>query len=278
MKARRDIKGKRAKKLERYQAKRNGSIEFNSLLSESKFTLTYRQSYIAFHEQLLSRQVESLPFSKGGGKDPTKRVHEYSLVLTQIYLHRAYNLYIGSFQALASNNVHLMALSIRGYLETVAAVGYLLKRLKSFQQGSISEDSLSDNLFKLLLGNKDKQLQEEIDDNFSAINVMSMLDEADKAFNSQIMEGNVPDKKMLRKIYESLCEFCHPNYDSASLSFQLDTDKGHLRFNHDFSEVLEHEGKIIEDLLIASFAFIKMFDKVVEIASSLKKVASEENA
>ncbi|KGR32627.1 hypothetical protein OA39_05015 [Vibrio campbellii] len=255
----------------RYRNKESDRSSFRQLLRATDYTWKSSDRYLGIYDSLISRQVEVVDFCKGQDVGSPIRLHDYSLALTQVYLHRALSLYVGAFQALASNNIYLMTLSIRGYLESVAGMGFLYKKLDSHQQGNIDDEALDKFLIKLLFGTKDQKLLDEVgNDDFTAINVMSMLDEADKAFNSKIMNGDVPDKKMLRTVYEWLCEFCHPNYDSASLSFELDKEKQVLVFKHNQSEVNELEGKLIQDVFIASYALLTMYDQVVVIAKSLK--------
>ncbi|WP_152604740.1 hypothetical protein [Vibrio campbellii] len=271
VKTRRDQKRKRAKNMLRYRNKESDRSSFRQLLRATDYTWKSSDRYLGIYDSLISRQVEVVDFCKGQDVGSPIRLHDYSLALTQVYLHRALSLYVGAFQALASNNIYLMTLSIRGYLESVAGMGFLYKKLDSHQQGNIDDEALDKFLIKLLFGTKDQKLLDEVgNDDFTAINVMSMLDEADKAFNSKIMNGDVPDKKMLRTVYEWLCEFCHPNYDSASLSFELDKEKQVLVFKHNQSEVNELEGKLIQDVFIASYALLTMYDQVVVIAKSLK--------
>ena len=51
------------------------------------------------------------------------------MVYRQVLLHRSILLFEGSLDAAADENVYSMALSIRGYFETTAALGYVHYRL-----------------------------------------------------------------------------------------------------------------------------------------------------
>ncbi|MDO6501217.1 hypothetical protein [Photobacterium sanguinicancri] len=271
VKARRDVKKKRAKKLRDRKNNHFGLMNFRELLGSINHPLQGREQYIEIHDELVARRVDILDFCESEPKGSLLRLNNYSLALTQVYLHRAYSLYIGAFQALAGNNIYLMTLSIRGFLEAVAGMGYLMSRVNSFKNGNISAEDLDNSLMVLLLGTKDEKIiDQDGSEIYSAKNVMSMLDAADKVFNSKVMNNQVPDRKMLRTTYEWLCEFCHPNFNSASLSYRLDKENQTLVFNHQNTTVTERESELIQNVFIGSYALIHMHDQTVVIADSLK--------
>ncbi|HCH0720506.1 TPA: hypothetical protein NKO89_004606 [Vibrio parahaemolyticus] len=270
VKARRDVKRSRARKLAQSLFARHDEFGAKCLIRKCKTENS--RLFVEIHDQLVERRLDDVSFRPAPPPEKIQdRILDISYALTQIYLHRAYKLFVGSFQSLYSENTYLMALSIRGFFESVAGMGYLLKKLNSYNSKHISEQKFDAELKKLLFGTRSKEFLDEFgQEEFEAINIMKMLDEADKVFRGKVMENTIPKDKMLRTQYEWLCEFCHPNHNSGSLSFTLDQEIQRLIFNHASNDIKNSEKNIISNLGIASHAFLGIFDEVLEQIELLK--------
>ncbi|MFH0261367.1 hypothetical protein ACGRH2_13250 [Vibrio barjaei] len=257
VKARRDIKRNRARKLQFWSGKSN----FASLVRSIPSLKLEKDQYVDLHTKLVSRteqKIDVLPKEVVG----IRRIRCYSEALNQVYLHRALNLYEGAFHSLSCINVYQMILSIRAIYETTAAIGFLHGRIDSFNEGNIGINALDKAIMELLLGSRDSKIL-ELDSNpqLLAKNVMTMLEHADKILSGKIMGGSKTKHKILKDCYEWLCEFCHPNFHSASIAYSLDKDSDSFLFNYDLSQLPEKDEKLIEYLLIPTFAFIDIFDR-----------------
>jgi hypothetical protein len=151
--------------------------------------------------------------SPGGDWGDAKRIRAYSLVLRQVLLHRAINLFEGALSALILDNVYTMALAIRGHFETTGALGYLHKRLDSLSQGSLDPTVVDQDIYTQLLGRRDGVIQEAPE----AKQVLSLLEHADRTVSKHIFGGTAKQYNMLTDCYTFLCEFSHPQ-----LSFEFD--------------------------------------------------------
>lgn len=270
IKARRDVKRKRALNMYSFYLKSpNRTKDFQQLLNNIDISIEDKKECIQIHQELINRNVDTIKLrelEKFGSKE---RLHDFSLALIQVYLHRTISLYEGSFQSLANNNTYLMSLSVRGLFETTAAIGFLYSRVNSYKESNISAVELDDILMKLLLGTRDKGiLEDNPSELYQANNVMKMLDYADKMFSSKIMKSDLIEPKMLRVSYEYLCEFCHPNFHSGSLAYELDKENQQLIFNHARQKLIKKEVNLTNYVFIGISSFIQMCDQIEEIVDS----------
>ena len=195
-----------------------------------------------------------------------KRIKEYALVLRQVFLHRGLKLFSGSFQALLENNVYSMVLSIRGHFETTAAMGYLHYKLNSLQKGQLNPQVVDKNIATQLLGTKDKQLLSHMVEKevFEAKQVLDMLEYADKYISKNIMGGKAKEHDILTDSYKFLCEFCHPNFHSNAVAFDIDKEEKAFKIRHD-DPMRDFEFNLIRYLLISNTIFLDFFDKIEEV-------------
>ncbi|WP_394245639.1 hypothetical protein [Vibrio astriarenae] len=269
VKARRDIKRNRARKLLSLHKSTDGESYFRNLVMSSSPLLDVDQ-YLDIYAKLESRTIKKigvLPKEIIG----IRRIQCYSHALNQVYLHRALNLFEGTFHSLIRVNAYQMLLSIRALYETTAAIGYLYSRVSSFERGTIDIAALDDDIMNLLLGSRDPNiLKLENNPQLLAKNVMTMLQHADKILSSDIMGGTKSEHKILKDSYEWLCEFCHPNYHSATLAYSLDKDSDSFIFNFGLTQLPKRDEKLVEYLLIPAFAFVDIFDRSQLLLDSLE--------
>ena len=273
IKTRRDIKRKRARNMRKFyisSVNNQTSLEnFVYLISTLRIPKEHEKEYIEIYQVLISLRVDSIPRKAGGTRGSLERLQSTSMSLNQVYLHRLISLYEGTFHALATKNYYLVALSMRALFETTAALGYLYNRLNSYSEGNIKPETLDEDLMILFLGTKDKFMQDS--NHYEPKNVMKMLDFADKVFVSKFLKNQAPSKKMLREIYEWLCEYCHPNFHSATIACQLDKENQQLNFNHfNKLDMRKTEMPIIEPIVIGTKAFVKMYYNSGQLIDSLK--------
>jgi hypothetical protein len=95
--------------------------------------------------------------------------------------------------------VAAMVLS-RSAVETACALWHLKELLESQIENGVQPD-LDDSIMRLLVGSKISALE------VAALNVLTFIDRADKKFPK------------LRRIYDNLSEFAHPNFSGTGGSF-----------------------------------------------------------
>ncbi len=90
---------------------------------------------------------------------------------------------------------------------------------------------------------------------------MKMLQYADKSISQYVLNGKAKEHLVLTDCYEWLCEFCHPNFHSNTLAFDLDKEKEAFIFRYDLP-LRERDVKIFEYILLSTDIFITLFDQI----------------
>ena len=189
-----------------------------------------------------------------------KRIREYALVLRQVLLHRAINLFEGALSALILGNVYTMTLAIRGHFETTGALGYLHERLYSLSRGKLDLEVVDQDICTQLIGRRDEDTQGI----YEAKQVLTLLEYADRTVSKNVMGGTAKQYDILTNCYKFLCEFSHPNFHSNSIAFDL--NKGKRQFVMRHSEPMKDiEFNLVGYLLLSSPIFVSLFDKVGDI-------------
>ena len=212
------------------------------------------------YKELVKRIETNLKASPAGDLGDVRRIREYSLVLRQVMLHRAINLFEGALSALVSENVYTMILAIRGHFETTGALGYLHKRLTSLSQGSVNSLVVDQDICALLLGGREGRPKNVPE----AKSILSLLEGADETVSKHIFGGTSKQYNMLKDCYKFLCEFSHPNHHSNSIAFDLQKEKRQITMRHGMP-MRDSEFNLIDNLLVCSPIFVDLFDRIGEI-------------
>jgi hypothetical protein len=218
------------------------------------------EEYETAHGELLARIEKICEASPGGEWGDARRIREYSLVLRQVLLHRAINLFEGALSALIFGNVYTMTLAIRGHFETTGALGYLHKRLDSLSRGKLDLKVVDQDICTQLIGRRDGDTQGI----YEAKQVLTLLEYADRTVSKNVMGGTAKQYDILTNCYNFLCEFSHPNFHSNSIAFDLKKKKRQfiMRYSEPMKDI---EFNLIGYLLISSPIFVSLFDKVGDI-------------
>jgi hypothetical protein len=210
-----------------------------------------------------ARMVSELKTRSWNELGDIERIRDYAPVVRQLLLHRAIKLTKGAGESVLNNNGYVLALSVRAHFETMAAIGYLNHRLKSLREGNITPEEVCDGILTQLFGTRDKKLLRWADtggfrkDGYKAIQVLTMLDCADKLERLDKFER----KLTLRQIYESLSEFCHPNFHSNELVFDPTIKKGSVIFRNE-DVLLDKELAPLNGLSVSTIALIEFYDGI----------------
>jgi hypothetical protein len=173
------------------------------------------------------------------------------LAYRQMALHRASYLFEGTLDAAMNENVYVMVLCMRAHVETTAAVGFLNKRLRSAVKQGISLAQLGEDIAAVVLGSKLAGNGRKIDPK----NVMSLIDAAD-----EILRQDLKAKTILRRIYDELCEFAHPNFASNFASFDLGkTNELAVRYGQRMRPL---DDSLLQSLLLSNILFCDLFDYI----------------
>lgn len=144
------------------------------------------------------------------GLDSSDLPYEYEYLIElntvlqmQLLLRRSKSLFNAIDNSIRSFNFIQLALCVRAHYEIVGSIGYLFCNLKKYINGEMDVKEIDELLGRMNLGNKQKEKKHP----FEPINVLTMIDSADKMLNEYF------DNKecILRDSYNWLSEFCHPN-------------------------------------------------------------------
>lgn len=209
--------------------------------------------------------VPALKAAPGRDIGDLGRIREYSIVLRQALLHRATKLTMAAGESLANNNGYSLALNVRAHFETTASIGYLHYRLNSMREGNITPEIMDRDILIQLLGTRDGVLLNQTGANgFEAKQILTMLEYADKSASQHVLGRKSYEHKMLVDIYKWLCEFCHPNFHSNKLAFNLDHKEGTFVFRHE-GALDKEEASILVALLISVPVFVAFYDGVEKL-------------
>ncbi len=218
------------------------------------------EEYEVAHSELLARIETVCKAPPQGSWGDTRRIREYSLILRQVLLHRAINLFEGALSALVLDNVYTMTLAIRGHFETTGAMGYLHKRLESLSSGHLDPEIIDRDICTQLLGRRDRVGQDVPE----AKQVLTLLEHVDKSVSKNILGGTSKQFDILTDCYAFLCEFSHPNFHSNSVAFDIDKQKRQFIIRHS-EPMRDCEFNLAGYLLISSPIFVDLFDKIGDI-------------
>ena len=211
----------------------------------------------------------------GGAKlGEPERVRRLVDLVRQVLLHRAVFLYEGALDLLVAGNPYAMILAIRGFFETAGATGYVHRRLSSAVEGSIELARADKDIGDVMKGTGQNWMREGETRMVDAVQVMTMLDKADESTRKHLLEA-WPAAPSLRKSYEHLCEWAHPNFNSHAVAIQLDHDRRGAK--HSFEPVMgEEEFATLGHLQLGASLYVLLHDDIDRLLDRLPKQRSPE--
>jgi hypothetical protein len=217
------------------------------------------------YKELVSRRIARIEAQPHGELGDARRIREYALVLRQILLHRAIKLFAGALDGLRNDNGYAMCLCIRGHYETTAALGYLHNRLHSLKQGSLSRETVHQDIATQILGTRDESMLSKLrHPSLEAKQILNLLEYADRSVSKHVLGGTSNKYAMLMDNYKFLCEFSHPNFHSNALAFAIDRENKCFVFNHD-KAILDRDANLIGYLLISNPLFVALYDRIAKL-------------
>ena len=189
-------------------------------------------------------------------KAPTHELIGQNIILyIQLLLRRSFILLRGCVESIENDNALSAMLNIRAHYEVTGAIGYLASYIEKYYSKSINDDEIIKILSRLNLGRKMEDLKEP----FESVNVLSMIDKADRLF----MKKSGEEKNILRDSYEWLSEFCHPNSYGLIGEGNFEKD-GILEFEVPKKKILNIFSNIIY-IDISMPIFFLFFDYIIEM-------------
>ena len=175
-------------------------------------------------KKLLSDRVEHFKYSRRA-KIPFK-VHSYIQTMNL----RMADFYEATDLLINSNHIIPSLTLIRTIFENVASTYRISSAIdNSIKSNKLTED-FDDLITKISFGTR-------YESDVKAINIMTNLDQLDKEFNG------------IRKIYEDLCEFVHPNSDGVEGSYsELNEQNGYT----DIFKVITKEHSVFDFFVTCS--------------------------
>ncbi len=187
------------------------------------------------------------------------------IIYIQLTLRRSLILLTGCIESVRSNNPLSAVLNVRAHYEVTGAIGYLSSKLKKYYAKEVGDEEIIEILSRLNLGRKKEELKKP----FESINVLSMIDEADKIF----MKKSGEKTKILRDSYEWLSEFCHPNAYGLLCEANFKKDKI-IEFKASKEKIIR-QYKNLEYLEISMPIFFLFYNYVIELLQENEEKRSD---
>lgn len=220
------------------------------------------EEYFAVLAEQEKRILPEIRVRPGRGLGELSRISDYADVLRQVLLHRAIKLTKSAGLSLVDENGYSLALSVRAHFETTASIGYLHYRQNSMREGNISPQVMDKDIMIQLLGSRDDGiLNTDGAEGFDAKQILTMLEYADKSVSKHIFGERANEHKMLMDIYKWLCEFCHPNFHSNKLAFDLNRQRESFVFRHE-RPLNKNESNVLGNLFISAPIFVALYDGI----------------
>jgi hypothetical protein len=162
---------------------------------------------LALAKQLASNIHDSLPKELYAGSFTLKSKLPYKATsFREVLIHRISDIADVAVELYESNRLVPAFIATRALVETTAMLYWLHQKPSEFLEKP-DEDAYDKFLMKGMLGSKDRTTKAE------SYNVLTAVDRLDKKF------------KGLRQMYDTLCEFTHPNWSGVMGSYsRIDKD------------------------------------------------------
>ncbi|GHT47369.1 hypothetical protein FACS189440_07660 [Bacteroidia bacterium] len=141
---------------------------------------------------------------------------------------------------------------IRAAFENIAVLNRVVLSIRKSLESNLLSDNFDELIMKIIFGTR-------YDEDVKAINILTQLDMLDKGYQG------------IRKFYDDLCEFVHPNWDGVEGSYSiLQEDKG----VKDILKVITKDHPIYNWFVACFIACMQIhIDLIAEIRNSLPQFA-----
>lgn len=206
-------------------------------------------------------------------KKPQRLLGQNGLKFLLSSLQRSRFLFTGLIDCLNRPNLTLSFLAVRSHFETTGSVAYYYSHLQQFYGGKIDFNKMDNILRRLSIGCKNFPVEEKKDPSWvDAINVLTLIDEADKLFNEMAKEK----MNVFRGSYDFLSEFCHPNLFGLTIHAEIINSRNPTWVVFHKSPLLKKKeySTLISHLMISSHFFFPIYDKAFSIIKDIEEVPS----
>jgi hypothetical protein len=219
-----------------------------------------KQKFIKINKaEELNELLEILSFHDQNMIKTLKLKKNFSpIVFLQSSLRRSKYLIQGAIQSIYDDNPTMLSLAIRGHFETMAALGLLGSKFKSFEARNIDIKRIDEVLNKLTLGVK-LRFEDTLPDSF---NVLTMISESE--LNYKKLTG---DTVSFRDIYDKLSERCHPN--GMGWIVWAEFSEENVKFNNENKLTINERDQLITYLLTTVNCYILFYENVIISLKSL---------
>lgn len=212
------------------------------------------EEYYKKHEVRYAYILKSLP------ERPRRLIGHNATKLIHNYLYRSKVLTEGWISSVNQQNIICATTLMRSHMEVTGAIGFLLKRLRSFYNNTITLEKLEEDLKRLSLG--DRYSNKKVEPH----NVMCFIDSVDHLYKQDTGEKD----KIFRDTYDFLCEFSHPNFLGVVVGSKINKNyivryEKESKFSSEHLELLYH-------MQVSLGLFIVFFDRVKELLEENEEV------
>lgn len=180
-----------------------------------------------------------------------------ALRFIQLLLYRSKSLIEGSIILLNNKKMLPSLITIRAHYETTGSLCYSLMRLKSYYNGNILFQKLDEDFRRLALG------ATTIDhkDCPCPINAMTLIDAVDYLINKEIVRDKNAPPKMFRDLYDTLSDYCHPNFHGIHSGSEILHNEKAIIYN-ETDTVIDSDFPFFFNLGMSTRLFLHFYDEM----------------
>jgi tetratricopeptide (TPR) repeat protein len=227
-----------------------------------------------FDKNYKKRFYKYIYFNYSKGIDNFESHLGYIATLYLMYsLQKSRDLFKGFIDCINLKNFNLLFLSTRAHLEITASIAYFLRYLISYYDSKIKYEEIINLLSKLFEGTR------KYPTSYEAINVLTMLDGADKLFREMKKRANynvvklykILGTEIFRGVYELLSEYCHPNFPGFIYSVETN-EKNKFIFSDKLIIDENCLGMVLKSIEISLLSFFSVYDDCFSLLNKNEKM------
>lgn len=189
--------------------------------------------------------------------DPEIIIGYNALRFIQLLLYRSKSLIEGSIILLNNKKMLPSLITVRAHCETTGSLCYSLIKFKSYYNGNILFQKLDEEFRRLALGATTINHK----DCPRPINAMNLIDAVDHLINKEIVRDKNAPQKIFRDLYDTLSDYCHPNFHGINSGSKILHDEKAIIYNKT-DMVLDSDFSLFFNLAMSTRLFLNFYDEM----------------
>ena len=194
---------------------------------------------------------------------PERSIGHHITYLIHNYLYRSKVITEGWISAVNDESIICFSILQRSHMEVTGAIGFLLMKLRSFYNKTITLEQLNENIGKLWLGDRYHKEHERV---HKPYNVMKLIDAVDDLYRKDT--GNKDNQ--FRDRYDLLSEYSHPNFLGITSGVSINSNYI-VRFDNK-CKLKKESLDLLYHMFISLDLFINFFDEIKDLLNENEEI------